>query len=267
MVDAVNASYIPMGIEHDPRIPPRGRVVKAWLEELPDGATAVKALIEVFDGAIAPQPQDDTREYRTKSFDAEHLLISFDRNFRDAEDQEILSGLARSLNATLQEEFKKAFDAISVLAIGGAFILGGIAKGFLSKVGSDGYELLKSSLKKLFGRPKQGEKDRLLMLEFEIERFGERTVIEVIASNPAPLDIDRLLSVELQRLDKLVDRYFSANVGLKKLVFELEKNGITLKFGVRRDAVPLVFKSKENRKPNNALRRTRKKPRADERQR
>src|SRR5207244_1831146 len=98
---------------------------------------------------------------------------------------------------------------------------------------------------KLFARPKQGEKDRLLMLEFDVERLGERFIVEIIASNPTPEEIDSLLTLELQRLDKLVERVFRPNMGLKKLVFELEENGIALKFGVRRDGVPLVLKSNE----------------------
>jgi hypothetical protein len=120
MVDAANSSYIPLGIEHDPRIPPQGRIVEAWIEERPDGGMAVKGEIEVFDGDIGTPPTTDPRELRIKTFDPEHLLISFDRNFRGTEDQKLLSELTSSINAKLQEEFKKALDPISVLAIGGA---------------------------------------------------------------------------------------------------------------------------------------------------
>jgi hypothetical protein len=246
MVDAVNTNYIPLGIEHDPRISPQGRIVKAWLEERPDGGMAAMGEIELFDGDSKTPTMSDSRELRIKTFDPEQILISFDRNFRGAEDQKLLSDLASSLNAKLQEEFKKALDPISVLAIGGAlFLLGGIAKGFLGKLGSDGYEVLKQALKKLFTRPKEGEKDRLLMLEFELERQGERFVVEVIASNPTPEEIDSLLGLELQRLDKLIADIFTTNTGLKKLVFELGKEGIALKFAVRRDCVPLILKQKE----------------------
>ena len=259
MVDAVNESYIPLGIEHDPRIPPQGRVIKAWLEQRDDGATAVKAEIEVFDGEHKTSPPNDAREIRIKTFVADQLLISFDRNFRGEDDQELLSRLAESLDAKLQEEFKKALDPISVLAIGGAFLLGGIAKGFLSKLGSDGYDLLKETLKKLFGKSKPGEKERLLVLEFEVSYQHERFIVEVIATNPTQEDIDTLLSVELRRLDSLVQRVFRPDAGLRKLVYELKDKNVALQFGVRRDGVPLKFTGAES-EPNSPLQATRHEP-------
>ena len=202
-------------------------------------------MIELFEDQIAPSAPDDSREIRIKSFERERLLISFDRNFRGADDQELLSNLAKAVDAKLEEEFKKAFDPISILAIGGAFVLGSIAKGFLSKLGSDGYEVLKEALQRLFAKPKEGEKDRLLVLEFEVERHGERIIVEVIASNPTAEEIESLLSLELERLDQLVTSGFRPEAGLRKLVYELEKDGITLKFGVRRDCVPLVPKDRK----------------------
>jgi hypothetical protein len=172
-------------------------------------------------------------------------LISFDRNFRGTEDQKLLSELTSSINAKLQEEFRKALDPISVLAIGGAFLLGGIANGFLGKLGSDGYEALNQALKDLFSKPKKGEMDWLLMLEFELESQGKRFIVEIIASNPTQDEIESLPTLELQGLDELVADIFTPNTGLKKLVFELGENGIGLKFAVRRDCVPLVPKQKE----------------------
>lgn len=245
MVDAANQSYIPFGIEHDPRVPPQGRVNRAWLEEQADGATAVRAEIELFDDNSAVRLPEDTREIRLKVFDSEHLQISFDRNFRDGEDQELLSRLAIRLDAKLQEEFKKALDPISIVSIGGAFALGAIATGFLGKLGSDGYELLKETLKRLFAKAKDGEKARLFVLEFELSHQGERFIVEVIATNPGPNEIEALLSVELERLDSLVRSTFHPGSGLRKLVYELEEGGVALKFAVRRDCVPLRPRAKD----------------------
>jgi len=49
LVDLVNKQYTPMGIEHDPRIPPVGRVLSAHIEELEDGEFAVDGIAEVFE--------------------------------------------------------------------------------------------------------------------------------------------------------------------------------------------------------------------------
>ena len=55
MVDQVKTAYIPMGIEHDPRIPPLGRVITAEITHLPDGEYALDAKVEVFEeGDVVP---------------------------------------------------------------------------------------------------------------------------------------------------------------------------------------------------------------------
>jgi hypothetical protein len=61
MVDQANSSYIPYGVEHDPRIPPLGRIQRARLVPLQDGEAAIEADIEIFDDPNLPS-FDPTRK-------------------------------------------------------------------------------------------------------------------------------------------------------------------------------------------------------------
>ncbi len=158
----------------------------------------------------------------------------------------MLEELAVATNSHLVYEVKKSLDPISVICISaGTFALGGIAKGFFSKLGADSYELLKSKLRKLLSQRKDGEKEKLLELEFSVERGPHLFHVTVIATNPSGDDIDALLQKHLDRLDDNVINAFDERIGLKKLVYEVRDGNIELKFGVRRDCVPLAPRSSE----------------------
>ena len=49
LVEQINNSYMPMGVEHDPRIPPIGRIISAKLIKRDDGSYAVEGISEIFE--------------------------------------------------------------------------------------------------------------------------------------------------------------------------------------------------------------------------
>ncbi len=49
MVESLNRSYLPVGVEHDPRVPPIGRVISAEVRKRDDGEFEVAAEIEMFE--------------------------------------------------------------------------------------------------------------------------------------------------------------------------------------------------------------------------
>ena len=163
LVQSVNSSYIPVGIQHDPRIAPVGRVASASIRKLDDGEYAVEGLIEVFEPGDKFELVENQRTLVTEKYESGRLEIEYDRNFRDTEDQLLIEKIAGLFGTRPKENVKKSLDPITVLAIGGAFILGGVAQGFLSKLGEDAYEVLKQGLKKLFARKKVGEDEKLLV--------------------------------------------------------------------------------------------------------
>lgn len=234
--------YIPIDIEHDPRIPPVGRLHSAYVRLNEAGDFEAVGTLEIFDSAI-PDLAESTREIRLRNIDCGKIHIEYDRNYQNPSDETLLKNLAAATDAHLGFVGKKSLDPLSVLCISaGIFVLGGIAKGFFSKLGGDSYELLKAKLREIFSRQKEGEKEKLLELEFSVQHGQETFHVAIIVTNPSGSEIDDLLDKHLEQLDKSVISAFDRRAGLKKLVYQVQDGNLTLSFGVRRDCVPLIPK-------------------------
>jgi hypothetical protein len=246
MEEQTNSSFIPFMVEHDPRIPPRGRTVSAKVIRLDDGEYGLETITEEFEQGEYIEFKNEPREIPIHPHSLNQLDIRFDRSFRDAEDQELIGKLSQLFESEATEEGKKALDPITVLTIGGLFALGGIAKGVLSKIGGDSYEVVRDRLKKLMKR-KPEEKERLLRFEFTVQHEQHEIVAEAILTNPEDEDINLFLNEGLSRLDERLPQLFLLNREVKKVVFEYKRGDLTLKFAVRKDAVPLLPVQIENK--------------------
>ena len=239
LVDQINRSYIPIGIEHDPRIPPQGRVVSARLSVLDDGANAVETEMELFEPGDSIPLDNSLREIPVRDYDPNKLEISYDKNYRDQESQLLIQDIADLLGTSPQEEAKKSLDPLSVLTIAGAFLLGGIAAGFLNKLGADVWDTLKTKTKQLIDKKREKVKDNLLLFEFSVPVAEQLIAARVILTNPSGEDIEDFFENGLRDLDEILVRYVDLNIGLKVIVFESSEGKLRVLFGVRKDAVPL----------------------------
>lgn len=239
MVQLTNQGIIPLGIEHDPRIPPQGRVISAEIVELDDGEYAVEGTAELFDGNLEELENIQDRVIPVRNYKPDEFRIIFDRNFKNDEDQQLINETATLLNnAKIEEEIKKALDPLSVLIVGGSFVLGAIATGFFKKLGEDGYEALKQKITKLSKR-KEGEEEKIFKFDSTLS-FEEGTInIEVLITNPSVDDIQHFFDNGLKELDEIAPRHVAGNQGLKKVVFEYRNEQLNLLFGVRQDGLPL----------------------------
>lgn len=245
VVDLIGRHHIPFIVEHDPRIPPIGRIVEAHVKQLEDGEYGVEATIEMYELGEDIPMIDDSREIPLHDHRADKLEIMYDRNFQTVDDYLLIKDLASLFGTEPKEEVKKALDPLTVLTICGVFLLGGIAKGFLSKLGGDGYDLLKDRLKKLMGQKKPGEKEKLLSFQFIIHHGDYTIEIEMILTNPTDDDIERVLSNGMQELDRVLPTYCNPATGIKKAVFQYSDGTAKFKYGIRKDAAPLVAERAE----------------------
>ena len=246
MVDQINRQYIPMGIEHDPRIPPQGRLVSAKVVPLEDSEYGVEGIGEIFEPGDSYELKNDGREIPVHAFDDDKLHIQFDRNYRGEEDQEAIFAIGELLDSEPQEEIKKAIDPISILTIGGAFVLGGIANGFFGKIGSDAYDYLKDKLKGLLNRKNavQENHEALLVFSFWVSNGTQRFEVEVILTNPSPKEIEHFLEVGMRQIDQHVSHYYSEDLSIRRMIFKYESDSLIFMHGVRKDAVPMFPKQK-----------------------
>lgn len=245
IVALIGRHHIPFIVEHDPRIPPIGRIVDACIKQLEDGEYGVEATIETYEWDEEIPLIDDSREIALHDHRADKLEIMYDRNFQTLDDQLLIRDLASLFGTEPKEEVKKALDPLTVLTICGVFLLGGIAKGFLSKLGGAGYELLSDRLKKLMAKKRPGEKEKLLSFQFIIQH-GQYTIeTEMILTNPTDNDIERVLANGLQELERVLPRYCNPATGIKKAVFEYSDDTVKFKYGIRKDAAPLMTEHPE----------------------
>lgn len=237
-VNLVNQQYIPVGVEHDPRIPPVGRVISAQIEKLPDGEFAVDGIAEIYEEGQEIEFKDDGREIPIE-LPSEGITISPDRSYLQPNDKELLIELEKLVNGEIRPQVKKSVEPISILIIAASFVAGGIAQGFLGKIGEDAWEKLKGKIHELVNSKTRIEKDRLLVFEFTVDLKDNPLCLETILSNPSESEIRKFLENGLAQLDEKTNRFFQHRHYLRKVVFEYKDNKLKVIFGLRKDGVPL----------------------------
>jgi hypothetical protein len=240
MVTQINSQYLPIIVEHDPRCPPQGRTISAQLEQLEDGEYAVKATSQLFEKGDNIEFDNTGRKMPIREVNDEFIHIIDDRSFATPDDQVSIEELRQIISGKKDTEEKKALDPISVLQIAGIFILGGIATGFINKIGADCWDAFKRKLSEIIQKKKEERSECLLIFRFLLKHQQNTISIEVILTNPSNTDIDLFLKEGLQDLDKL-SPYLLSNKNISKIVLEYSKGKLAVSFGVRSDAVPMYF--------------------------
>lgn len=240
MADHVKSYYIPLTVEHDPRIPPIGRVENAFIRQNIDGEYELVGNIVIF------EPEDN---FETYSSDKEIILdqtknntikLKYDINYRNQIDNAIFCEIKEKTGIKNQYVAKKAYEPISVITVvAGTFIVGEIAKGFMSRFSNDTYEIFKKCLKKLLIHKKENEKEKLLSIELSVLKNKQRFLIEIICTNPDDQDIDNILEEHLSKLDFIIEKHLSTDIDIRKLVYEIKNGKLKIQFAIRKDCVPL----------------------------
>ncbi len=239
MVDQVNSRWVSVGVEHDPRHPPAGRVVAARLVRRSD-EVLVEGEFELFEeGDVIPLSQEraDFDNDRPRGFG-----VAFDRSYREPGDRADIDELAKLLRGSAEEEFKKSVEHVSILTVLALFALHEFAGGFLQKFGTDAYDALKAALKRLVSRRKARE--RLLVFRVAFEKDGVPGVANVILTNPTPNEIESFLSEGVAQLPASLDSDFASELGTRVVTYDYRDRTLQLRFGVRRDGVPLFPKTR-----------------------
>jgi hypothetical protein len=239
LVRQMNTSYLPLGIEHDPREPSVGRVAAARLVTRQDGILMVEADMEIFeDGETVPLAMD-SREIPLEPAPAGDILVKFDRSYAvSAERKTLVDELAQTIGARTNQEFKKAVDPISVLTIVGSFAAGAMASGFLKRIGEDAYEAFKAKLKQIFSS-KPSAKEQLLVFLYAVNMDGVPINVEVILTNPSPDEIAAYFSGGTAELQRQVVEHVQPGLGIRQITYSFRDGKLNLEFAVRKDAVPL----------------------------
>ncbi len=238
----INESYVRMGFEHDPRIPPGGRIAKAWVERAKNEEWLLKAEIEVWD-------QVDTLE--SLAGDGRSLALPLDPKwqFEVSYDLSAEAEFGRTFFKELAAltspkgkpvyEAKKTIEPLAVIGISLALVaVGSIATGFLNALGADLYNALKAKLKKALASPRNREV--LIVIRF-CARYHDRLIgVQVIASDPKQESIDTLFESSWQQVDDAIRSLLSVQADVGEVVFEFLGGTLRMLYWLRTDCVPSV---------------------------
>jgi hypothetical protein len=240
MVKHIMDGIVPIGVEHDPRNSPIGRVISAEIVQLEDGEYGVKGIFELFDCELSDLTDLGGRIVIIKEFETEKLSLYYDRSFDNPDGQREIEELRKILNTDSSiYEIKKSLDPITILTIGGSFFLGAIASGFFGEIGADGYNLLKQKLGEISNSKQIDTREFILIFEFTVTNAEIKNDILVILSNPSEDDVDSAIK-EFPKLDEILPKLFALNPDIKQYVFEYKEGGVKLKYSVDKYGIPLI---------------------------
>lgn len=229
----VKRQYIPVGIEHDPRFPPMGRVVSARLVSASDGETVLEVEQELWaDGDSPSTTIGDGREIPIEDR-GPGLYINYDRSMSDATSKRLLLDLQALTTEPPQETFKKAFDPLVILEF---IFVGGLALGFLNRAGGDVYDGLKARLVEHYrSRPGSPQLDLVIMTE-----CADRPVeLVVIYERPGSDGVAELFSNAGPAIDAIALESCRSEPNLGRVVIGWDGKHARHLYSVRRDAVPI----------------------------
>lgn len=235
LVQEIKSAYIPLLDQHDPRVPPRGRVVDAHIEQLQDGELAVVGVVEEF------EPGDHLKfdpSRLMKIADAsENPCVEFDRSFRDKRSQALIQDISELLGTKPQEKVKKALAPISVLTIAAKYVVGGIAAGVLTKVGEKGLDALTKKIALLVRRKRAQRKEYVFQFRSVVIVGGREVEVDILATSPSEEQIRRIFSEHLAAADKLLQSYLPSHPEIRRVVFDAGGRDLKFSFAVRADVV------------------------------
>jgi hypothetical protein len=229
IADEGNRAFVPFMVNHDPRVPPAGRLVSLNVEQLGDGELSLNVEAEIFEEGDEIQWNSDGRRISPGLLVTDAQII-YDATFEDAEAKLAIQEIASILGIVAKRQHKKAHEPLSVLM----FCLGALSGGFLSALGHDAYAQVKQHLGVLT-RPQ--ERERVFVVQFQIKYSGRPIQIEIFATNPTLSDLDKLLDHSVATVQNQLKR-FTSQAQIVRVVAEYSKGKINPKFALRADGVP-----------------------------
>jgi len=237
MVDSINTQYLPLWTEHDPRIPPRGRVVDAHIEQLDDAEFAVVGTVEEFERGETV-PFDRSRQMKIVEA-PETLRIEFDRSYRDKKSQALIADIAAILGTEPQPQVKKAVGPLSILTITAQAILGGITAAITKNLTDDALNRLKQKIALALKRRKDSKREYVFQLEFVVIVGGREVQVDLLATSPSEKQIRRIFDQHLAAVDSVLLRWLPTRPEVRRVVFDVGGEQPKFSYAVRSDVVVL----------------------------
>lgn len=236
MKEQTNNKIIPSYREHDFRNPPIARVVNSFILSK-NKNNYLYGEIEFFEindiNKLNPSKNVKNKTIPLHISNGKEVLVSYDKSYID----DGLVDDVEELQSTISEfsnigcELKKLLEPVSALMITAMCVGSNFLSGFLSKPGSDFWDLLVSLIRK--NRKSKG--DKIYHFCFNIENKFE---VMIIFSNPTPEDIFNVLNKEKKVLESFVLEYIKDNPNTVRITFEYCDGAFIHQYSVYKDGTP-----------------------------
>ncbi|HAT1645681.1 TPA: hypothetical protein I8Y12_001554 [Raoultella planticola] len=236
MKEQTNNKIIPSYREHDFRNPPIARVVNSFILSK-NKNNYLYGEIEFFEindiNKLNPSKDVKNKTIPLHISNGKEVLVSYDKSYIDDD----LVDDVEELQSTISEfsnvgcELKKSLEPVSALMIIAMCVGSNFLSGFLSKPGSDFWDLLVSLIKK----NKKSKGDKIYHFCFNIDNKLE---VMIIFSNPTPEDIFNALNREKKILESFVLEYIKDNPNTVRITFEYCDGAFIHQYSVYKDGTP-----------------------------
>jgi len=236
--------YIPLLVEHD-LLRPLGRILGATVRQRTDGEWELAAQGELLEADNDTVPMHPGREFRVSKPEQDGLrLVAGDEFMRDPNSRAVLKEIGDVLRNPLAFEGRRALEPPDLIKLAGIYVLGKVAEGFLSELGTDGYASLKRVMARLFASRPGLTKERRLCMEIYFDREGVEAIL--IQANPTPESTDAMLRTGLQELDAILPGLLSSVPDVRRVVAEFRSDGVRVVYVVGADCLPREVRRRTN---------------------
>ena len=246
LVALVNETLIPMGMHHDPRVPPQGRFLTATVEQLDDGELAAKATCEFYENGDTPSLLSD-RTLSDRRPEASIELV-YDQSYLAPEILRDLDDLSKDSGIPCSQSLKKAAGgtAIPLLALTGIAIgyaaLQSFMQGFFQQMGAETWKLLSRKLPALIRAARErndSAQESLLLVRVVAPENMPYVCVELVVQDASSEEFRKIASEAAPILDDMTARLKEQYEDIVHFVYSYEDGEVRLLYAVRKDAVPL----------------------------
>ena len=237
MADDLKSDWLPLWYEHDPRIPPSGRVIDGYLEELEDGELALVGIVEQFE-AHDVLPFDNSRAMKIVRAPAE-VTVEFDRSYRDRKSQALIVDLANLLGTEARSQAKKAHEPLSILTLTVQATLGGIVGAVAKTVTDDIWLKLKKKISLALVRRRDKGKEYVFQWRFVVIVGGREIEVDLLATAPSESQLDRIFHRHLAATDAILLAWLPKHPEIRRVVFDVGGTEPRFSYALRSDVVTI----------------------------
>jgi hypothetical protein len=265
MLEQLRESPKPMNIEHDPTVPPVGRMKDGRLVEVEDGEVALETEMEIFEGTM-PAVLKPTREFQEEIArlpgwpTADGVLeITTDARSYSRADIEALRDIAAGVGEAEADDnamrFSELPDPLLIFGLGSSLTAAGwFMKGFFTKAGealgeevgkdlAEAYRKLKKQAVETIEHRKPADRPPITLLTFRIDRPGGGSVEIEGSTRAVGAGLEALLDAGSQLLP-IATVYLRAAPQpgrVVKMHFAHTEEGWAFVYGLDEKALPLMI--------------------------